>query len=266
MSNFKKGAEKYAKIGQNILKDVIKACKLVITPIHKEGAKFIIIFAAVTAFFSLFSSTLALIGLVLTLWCVYFFRDPTRFTLDEEGTLVSPADGVISEVVEKEKAPKDLNLSDKKTFTRITIFLNVFDVHVNRIPISGKITCLVYKAGKFLSANLPQATKENEQQIIELETKQKDVIVFSQIAGMVARRIVCDLKEDQEVKIGERFGIIRFGSRCDVYLPDNYNLKVLKGQKMIGGETILAQRKSGAATAVGGKKTTAKKTNEKKVK
>ena len=240
MTDLKKDAQKYAKIGGNIFGDIIKACSLIITPIHKEGVKFILIFAFTSLFLALFSSTLGIIGLVLTIWCVYFFRDPERFTPNEENIVVSPGDGIVTEIENNVNAPEELNLKAK--FTRITIFLNVFNVHVNRVPISGKISCMIYKAGKFLSANLPDATKENEQQIIELETKEKDKIVFSQIAGMVARRIVCDLKEEQEAKIGERFGIIRFGSRCDVYLPTKYEIKTLVGQTMIGGETIIAKK------------------------
>ncbi len=216
--------------------------KLVSFPIHKEGFKFILIFALVTVILSLMSHSLGLIGLVLTLWCIFFFRDPHRVIPVEEGVLVSPADGVVTRVDYDVSAPSELNLSDKK-FNKISVFLNVFDVHVNRVPISGKIVKISYIAGKFLSANLDEASSENERNSVLLETKDKTEIVFVQVAGMVARRIVSELKEGQEVTIGQKYGIIRFGSRADIYLPAKVEIKVLIGQTMIGGESILAKLK-----------------------
>ncbi|MDX2082763.1 MAG: phosphatidylserine decarboxylase [Rickettsiales bacterium] len=224
------------------MQNFIDALKLVSFPIHKEGYKFIIIFALITIIAALISNKLGLIGLVLTLWCIFFFRDPQRFTPNEANAIISPADGIVTLVENEVNAPDDLGFGDKK-WRKISVFLNVFNVHVNRVPASGTITKIVYKAGKFLSANDVNATNENERNSVILKTDDGTEIVFVQVAGLVARRIVCDISEGQQVKAGDRYGIIRFGSRADIYLPLDSDLKITLGQTMIGGETIIAKLK-----------------------
>ena len=210
-------------------------------PIHKEGYKFILIFGLATILLALLSDTIGLIGLVLTLWCIFFFRDPERVIPVEENVLVSPADGVVTRVDYGIEAPEELGWSGKKV-NKISIFLNVFNVHVNRAPIAGTITKVIYTPGKFLSANLDEASVENERNLAVVKTANGVEIAFAQVAGLVARRIVSDLKEGQSIKTGDRYGIIRFGSRADIYLPENIKIKVLIGQTMIGGESIIAKQ------------------------
>lgn len=218
----------------------LDALKLVTFSIHKEGYKFIIIFALITAIFALLSDGLGLIGLVLTLWCVFFFRDPERVIPVEEKAIVSPADGIVTLVEYGVNAPEDLEYGDKK-FNKISVFLNVFNVHVNRTPVAGLVTKVKYKPGKFLSANVAEASSENERNSAVVRTADGTEIIFVQVAGLVARRIVSDIKEGQEVKMGDRYGIIRFGSRADIYLPEDVAIKSLVGQTMVGGETIIAK-------------------------
>jgi phosphatidylserine decarboxylase len=218
----------------------IDAVKLASFAIHKEGYKFIIIFALVTALFAMLSSTLGLIGFVATLWCIFFFRDPERVIPVDETAVISPADGVVTRVEYGVEAPEELGYGNKK-FNKITVFLNVFNVHVNRVPVAGTVTQVNYKPGKFLSANATEASAENERNSVVVKTKNGDEIIFIQIAGLVARRIISELKEGQEVQMGDRYGIIRFGSRADIYLPENLSVKTLVGQTMIGGETIIAK-------------------------
>lgn len=206
--------------------------------IHKEGFIFIILFLIATIILGLFSNFLGLVGLVLSLWCCYFFRDPERVVPVGENLIVSPADGVVQKI-EDVAMPSNLT-SSGEIRTRVSIFLNVFNVHVNRVPAEGKITKLYYHEGKFFNASLDKASEFNERQEVLMQLKNGDEIAFSQIAGLIARRIVCDLKENQDVKSGERFGIIRFGSRMDVYLPKNISPAVAVGQTVIGGETIIA--------------------------
>jgi phosphatidylserine decarboxylase len=206
--------------------------------IHKEGYVFILLFAVATLIISSFSSLLGFIGIIMTGWCIYFFRNPDRIIIDDENNIVSPADGVIQAICEA-LPPKELGLPDEKML-RISIFLNVFNVHVNRVPATGKILQLNYHPGKFFNASLDKASIHNERQSILMETKNNTKIAFVQIAGLIARRIVCNLEEHDEVKIGERFGIIRFGSRMDVYLPRKTVSLVAVDQIAIGGETILA--------------------------
>jgi phosphatidylserine decarboxylase len=183
---------------------------------------------------------LGIIGLVLTLWCVFFFRDPERFTPSEKGAIISPADGVVTKIEYGVTAPEDLGYGDKK-WNKMSVFLNVFNVHVNRAPVAGKVVKVSYKAGKFLSANVAEASTQNERNSVVVQTAEGDEIIFVQVAGLVARRIVSEIKEGQEVKAGDRYGIIRFGSRADLYFPDNVEIKSLLGQTMIGGETIIAR-------------------------
>lgn len=212
--------------------------KTVIPAIHKEGYIFIIIFLLATIILAYISKPLGVIGLILSLWCCYFFRDPERVVPIGDQLIVSPADGVIQKI---EDVPLPLNLSDSGEIrTRVSIFLNVFNVHVNRVPASGKIQKLYYHPGKFFNASLDKASEFNERQEVLMKMDNGTEIAFSQIAGLIARRIVCDLKEGQEVKAGERFGIIRFGSRMDVYLPKGIAPTVSVGQTVIGGESIIA--------------------------
>ena len=216
--------------------------KTIFVPIHKEGFKFIMIFAFATILLALLSDALGLIGLILTLWCVFFFRDPQRFTPQGENLVISPADGIVSAIESNATPPEELDLTNND-WTKISIFLNVFNVHVNRVPISGTITKVHYKAGKFLSADLPDASLENERNSVVVENqngKQTKQVVFVQVAGLIARRIVSDLQEGQEVEAGNKYGIIRFGSRADIYLPKASKVKILIGQTMIGGETVIA--------------------------
>ncbi len=210
-----------------------------IPPIHKEGFVFIYIFAGVTVIIGLISNSLGWIGTILTLWCVYFFRNPERVTPEGDSLIISPADGLVSKI-EDAPLPKELGRSDGELFTRISIFLSVFDVHVNRVPATGEIVDLHYHPGKFLSADLDKASEDNERQTVLMRTGKGQDICFVQIAGLIARRILCDLEEKQQVKAGERFGIIRFGSRMDVYLPKGTAPQVIVGQRAVGGETVLA--------------------------
>jgi phosphatidylserine decarboxylase len=215
--------------------------------IHKEGYVFIFLFAAASLVLSTFSSKLGWIGFFLTIWCIYFFRNPTRVTPVGESLVISPADGIVQNIVSS-KAPSELGMGDEE-MTRVSIFLSVFDVHVNRVPANGKITAVHYHPGKFLNASLDKASIHNERQSISMKTESGPDIAFVQIAGLIAKRIVCDLENGQEVKAGERFGIIRFGSRMDVYLPKKIQPLVAIGQTMIGGESIIADLSSKKANA-----------------
>ncbi|NBR95319.1 MAG: phosphatidylserine decarboxylase [Proteobacteria bacterium] len=222
------------------MNDFVNALKLVAFPIHKEGYKFIIIFALVTALLAIFSSNLGLIGLVLTAWCIFFFRDPDRISPIQDNVIISPADGVITRVEYNADAPEELGYNNTK-FNKISIFLNVFNVHVNRVPFSGSVIKIIYKPGKFYSANAEEASFDNERNSVVIKTASGHEIIFVQVAGLVARRIISDLKEGQEVIAGQRYGIIRFGSRVDMYLPEDIEIQSLLGQTMIGGETVLAK-------------------------
>ncbi len=221
------------------MNNFIEAIKLASFPIHKEGYKFIFIFAFATIILALLSDTLGLIGLVATIWCVFFFRDPVRVVPNIENVVVSPADGVVTKIDYNVSAPSEISLKGKK-FIKISVFLNVFNVHVNRVPAAGTIEKVVYVPGKFLSANMEEAGEENERNIAHLKTNNKKDIIFSQVAGLVARRIVSDLQDNQKVNTGDKYGIIRFGSRMDIYLPKDTKIISQVGQTMIGGETIIA--------------------------
>jgi phosphatidylserine decarboxylase len=218
------------------------ALKMASFPIHKEGYKFILIFSLVAIILALLSNLLGLIGLVATLWCIFFFRDPERIIPVDKNIIISPADGVVTRVDYGVATPEDLGYGNKR-FNRISVFLNVFNVHVNRVPVEGVVTKISYKSGKFLSANADEASVENERNAVVVKTADGYEVIFIQVAGLVARRIISDLKEGQKVKMGERYGIIRFGSRADIYLPEDVEIKTLVGQTMIGGETVIAHIK-----------------------
>ena len=207
--------------------------------IHNEGYKFLVIFGFATLILYLISSFLGLIGLVLTIWIYYFFRDPDRISINDENYLVSPADGLVLQIEESD-GPKELNLEGKK-FTKISIFMNVFDCHVNRTPCSGKVTEILYKPGKFLNASLDKASDDNERNYYKISNSSGEDIIVVQIAGLIARRIVCEVTENSELKQGDRIGMIRFGSRADIYF-ENYNPLVKINQKTIAGETLLAKK------------------------
>ncbi len=210
----------------------------VVKPIHKEGYKFIGIFAAVTVLLFLIWQPLGWVGVGLTVWCYYFFRDPERQTPMREGLLVSPADGVIS-LIEPAVPPAELGMGDQP-LTRVSVFMNVFNCHVNRAPIGGTITCIAYRPGKFLNASLDKASVDNERNSMAIEMADGRKIAVVQIAGLVARRILCEVEEGQSLATGARFGMIRFGSRVDVYLPEGVAPLVALGQSMISAETVIA--------------------------
>lgn len=221
------------------MNNFVDLLKMVSFPVHKEGYKLILIFALVTIVFLLINDFLGIIGIVLTLWCVFFFRDPNRIIPVEENVIVSPADGVVTRIEYGVEAPPEAGFEHK--VNKISVFLNVFNVHVNRVPASGKIKKVIYSPGKFLSANLDEASEENERNLAIMKTEKGNEIAFAQVAGLVARRIYSELKDGQNVNVGDRYGIIRFGSRADIYLPENIKIGVLVGQTMIGGETIIAR-------------------------
>ena len=207
--------------------------------IHKEVYKFLIIAVLITIVLYFVSSFLGLICLLLTVWIYYFFRDPERVSINDENYLVSPADGLILDISDT-KGPKELGL-ETKNFKKISIFMNAFDCHVNRSPCSGKISEILYKPGKFINASLDKASEDNERNYYKITNKHGEDIIVVQIAGLIARRIVCESLKDQELQQGSRIGMIRFGSRADIYF-ENYNLLVKVNQKTIAGETLLAKK------------------------
>jgi phosphatidylserine decarboxylase len=215
-----------------------------ITPIHPEGHVFIALFAAVALVLSWLSTPLGWIGAILTLWCAYFFRDPARVTPVAEGLVVSPADGVICSVGQFQPPP-ELGLG-MDPMLRVCVFMNVFDVHVNRAPVTGRISRIAYKPGLFLNADLDKASEDNERNGLVIDSRHGRVGVV-QIAGLVARRIVSFVQEGQSLGVGERFGLIRFGSRVDLYLPLGARVLVGLGSRAIAGETVLADYHDGDA-------------------
>ena len=205
--------------------------------IHKEGYRFLAIAIIITFICLLFSKALGLITIILTIWVYYFFRDPDRISIQDDSFLVSPADGLISNISEVD-GPAELSLESKK-FTKVSIFMNVFNCHVNRTPVSANVEDILYKPGKFLNASLDKSSEENERNYYRLKTKEGDDIIIVQIAGLIARRIVCEVEKDQSVTQGERIGMIRFGSRVDVYFNDRKLLARL-GQNVVAGESLIA--------------------------
>jgi phosphatidylserine decarboxylase len=222
---------------------IIDSVKKAWVPIHSAGYPFIAIFAAITFVFGLFSIHLYWIGFILTAWCIYFFRDPSRVTPEDPNTIFSPADGCIS-FVGLVDPPKEFTFDPNKKLYRISVFMNVFNCHVNRSPIEGIITHIHYVKGLFINADLDKASEHNERNLIQIKNDKIEIGVV-QIAGLVARRILCWSKENDKLKAGERFGLIRFGSRLDVYVdPDLVTPMVLVGQTAIAGETPLYKIKS----------------------
>jgi len=217
---------------------MIKSIFSIFVPIHREGHRFIGIFAILALVLFFLWQPLGWLGVIATLWCVYFFRDPVRVTPLREGLVISPADGRVSLIVDV-VPPQELDLGDKP-LTRISVFMNVFDCHVNRSPVAGRIVKMVYVPGKFINAELDKASEHNERQCLTIETAAKKRFGVVQIAGLVARRIVGFVGENEPIGTGERFGLIRFGSRVDVYLPAGHKALVGVGQRAIAGETVLA--------------------------
>ena len=207
--------------------------------IHNEGYKFIVIFVFVTIVLYIIHGFLGFIGFVLTIWCYYFFRDPDRISINDESYLTSPADGLVLQVLDT-NGPKELGLEGKK-FKKVSIFMNVFDCHVNRSPCSGTISEILYKPGKFFNASLDKASEENERNYYKIKNSFGEDIVVVQIAGLIARRIVTDISANENVSQGSRIGMIRFGSRADLYF-ENYDPLVKVNQKTIAGETLIAKR------------------------
>ncbi len=207
--------------------------------IHQEGYKFIAIAVIITLVLYLLSGFLGLISLLLTIWVYYFFRDPERISINDENYLVSPADGLVLDVSEM-NGPKELGL-EGKSFKKISIFMNVFDCHVNRSPCTGKVSEILYKPGKFLNASLDKASEDNERNYYKITNKNGEDVIVVQIAGLIARRIVCESEENQELQQGSRIGMIRFGSRVDLYF-ENYNTLIKVNQKTIAGETLIAKK------------------------
>ena len=206
--------------------------------IHSEGYKFLAIAIIVTIFLYFLSTFLGLIGLVLSIWVYYFFRDPERISINDENYLTSPADGEVLMVHEVD-GPKELGLEDRK-FTKISIFMNVFDCHVNRTPCEGKISEILYKPGKFLNASLDKASEDNERNYYKITNTHGEEVIVVQIAGLIARRIVCESSKDQQLQQGERIGMIRFGSRVDIYFSKK-ELLAKVGQNVVAGESLIAK-------------------------
>ena len=207
--------------------------------LHSEGYKFIVIAVILTIVLYNFSNFLGQVGLILTIWVYYFFRDPERVIIEDNNYLVSPADGEVIKV-EEVNGPKELGLENKK-FNKISIFMNVFDCHVNRTPCAGQVEEILYKPGKFINASLDKASEDNERNYYKIKDVNGNEIIVVQIAGLIARRIVCETNKNQELKQGERIGMIRFGSRADIYY-ENYEPLVKVGQRAISGETLLAKK------------------------
>jgi phosphatidylserine decarboxylase len=214
----------------------------VVVPIHRAGWPFIAAALVMAVLLYAIWTPLVVPGVVLALFVTYFFRNPDRVVPARAGLVVSPADGRIIAVAQA-SPPPELGMAADPV-TRVSIFLNIFDVHVNRVPAEGSISALAYHKGKFVNAALDKASEDNERQAVRLTMPDGKEIAFVQIAGLIARRIVCNLSQGQSVKTGERFGLIRFGSRAEVYLPEGVSALVAPGQRAIGGETVIADLNS----------------------
>jgi phosphatidylserine decarboxylase len=223
--------------------------KIVAVPMHPEGRRFVALFAAITVGVAFIWQPLFWLGCGATVWCYYFFRDPVRVIPQKEGLVLSPADGIVS-LIQDVVPPIELGLGGVPV-TRVSVFMNVFDCHVNRAPIAGTIKHIVYRHGKFVNASFDKASEHNERNCLTIEAQDGARIGVVQIAGLVARRIMCFVKEADEVAVGERFGLIRFGSRLDVYLPEGIAPAVAVGTTAVAGETILADLKAPSQPAIG---------------
>jgi len=223
--------------------------KSVFVPVHRAGWPFITLFAVATVALWLLFEPLGVVGCILTLWCVYFFRDPDRVTPVRDGLIISPADGVV-QMIDRAAPPPELEMGDNP-LNRVAVFMNVFNVHVNRAPIGGTITGASYRPGKFLNASLDKASEFNERQSLKVRTDDGTEVAFVQIAGLVARRILCDVRDGDTVRAGQRFGMIRFGSRVDIYMPDQVEPLVSVGQTAVAGETVIGDMRAQETARMG---------------
>jgi len=214
---------------------------ILLPKLHKEGHKFLAISLMATFILLLLSKFLGLIGIVISIWVFYFFRDPERFPIKDNNFLIAPADGMICQIENDVSGPKELSLENEK-FNKISIFMNVFDCHVNRFPIECTVDEVFYKSGEYLNASLNDASLKNERNLIKITSTQDDKIVVTQVAGLVARRIVSYCNQGDKYEQGQSFGIIRFGSRVDLLFSNKFKILVKKGQTVTGGESILSQR------------------------
>jgi phosphatidylserine decarboxylase len=214
--------------------------EIIFPKIHKEGIKILTITLIVNFFIFFLSNTLGFLGIILNIWVYYFFRDPDRVAINDNSYLVSPADGKISMIIQC-KGPKEVGL-DSKEFIRVSVFMNVFNCHVNRVPLECSVQEIFYKPGKFINASLDKASEHNERNILKVKSLSGDEFGIVQIAGLVARRIVCEIEPGNRLGQGERFGIIRFGSRVDLYFDSSYQLLAKVGQSVVAGESLLAKK------------------------
>ena len=215
----------------------------ILPKLHKEGHKYLTISLIVTFIFLLFSKFLGLLGIVISIWVFYFFRDPERFSINDNNFLVAPADGMICQLENNVDGPKEFSLQNEK-FTKVSIFMNVFNCHVNRFPIECKVDEVFYKPGEYLNASLDDASLKNERNLIKITSILNDKIIVTQVAGLVARRIISYCNSDDNYKQGQSFGIIRFGSRVDLFFSNNFKVLVKKGQTVVAGESLIAVRKT----------------------
>jgi len=223
--------------------------KTILTPIHRDGWPFIGIFGAIALGLAFVAQPLGWLGLAMTAWCTYFFRDPDRVTPVRPGLVISPADGVI-QLIDRAPPPAELGMGDAPR-TRVAVFMNVFNVHVNRIPCDGTVTAASYRPGKFVNASLDKASEFNERQSLRISLADGRDLACVQIAGLIARRIRCDVGDGDAVQAGQRFGLIRFGSRLDIYLPDDVAPLVALGQRTVAGETPIADLHSNEPARTG---------------
>jgi phosphatidylserine decarboxylase len=212
---------------------------IIFPPLHREGYRMLAIAVIITMLLMLINKALGIVGFILTVWVYYFFRDPERYPINDDSYLVSPADGVVS-LISNVRGPKELNMENNE-YQRVSVFMNVFNCHVNRVPVSGKIDDIFYKPGKFIDASLDKASEDNERNLIKYSNNSGKNFAIVQIAGLVARRIICEVKQGQNLNQGDRIGIIRFGSRVDLYFDNEYKLLVREGQTVVAGESLLAK-------------------------
>ena len=215
---------------------------ILLPKLHREGQKFLTISLILTFILLLFSKFLGLLGIIISIWVFYFFRDPDRHPILDNNFLIAPADGMICQIENDVSGPKELSMENDK-FIKVSVFMNVFNCHVNRFPIDCKVNEVFYKPGDFVNASLDDASTNNERNLIKITSVQNDEIVVTQVAGLVARRIVSYCNNTENYRQGQSFGIIRFGSRVDLFFKNNFKVLVKKGQTVIGGETLLASRK-----------------------
>jgi phosphatidylserine decarboxylase len=212
---------------------------IIFPPLHREGYRMFAIAVIITMLLMLINKALGIVGFVLTVWVYYFFRDPERYPINDDNYLVSPADGIVS-LISTVRGPKELNMENNE-YQRVSVFMNVFNCHVNRVPVAGKIDEIFYKPGKFIDASLDKASEDNERNLIKYSNSSGKNFAIVQIAGLVARRIICEVKQGQSLNQGDRIGIIRFGSRVDLYFDNDYKLLVREGQTVVAGESLLAK-------------------------